>query len=458
MWIGKRVVSALVVSLGALIVWEAPPSDAIAADKTTIRLAFSKDYAPNTPDLQMGWMEGIKKNFEKENPNVEVELVPIQAGYDDLVTKLSLMLSSKGRAPDVAQIPAQQTAQWATNGLLLPLDDKVATSGWWPRMATPVKGEGTVDGKVYAASEGVNTSALYYDIDNFKKAGIPTPWKPRNWDDVIAAAEKIKANVPNVSPLLIATGTAGGSQGLMLGALNLVAASSDPTIYDESTGKWVVDSKGLRETLGFYQRAAKEGLFAPASQMMNANMTGDMASSLAKRNLGILLGGNYVPGIFTKGICNPCWQDAAQHIGVTPIPTAMGQAPGLGTAFGGWSLVISKNSKHPELAWKLLDFMQRKDNLLQELYVNGLVPPIPEYMNEPAYANVAPPYQGEFAKLLPMAKKVPVQASYPIWAYAFNQATESIALNPSTSVDAVLKKMETYIAAQVGPDKVTSRQ
>lgn len=457
MWMKKCVSTAVFVTLSSALLYGGGSSDASAADKTTIRLAFSKDYAPNTPELQMHWMEGIKKGFEKEHPEVAVELVPIQAGYDDLVTKMSLMLSSKGKSPDVAQIPAQQTAQWASNGLLLPLDDKLATSTWWSHVAAPVKGEGTVDGKVYAASEGVNTSALYYDLDNFKKAGIPTPWKPKNWSEVIAAAEKIKSSVPNVSPLLIATGTAGGSQGLMLGALNLVAASSDPTIFDESTGKWVVDSKGLRETLNFYQKASREGLFAPASQMLNADMTGNFASSLAKRNLGILLGGNYVPGIFTKGICNPCWADASQHIGVTPIPTSNGQAPGLGTAFGGWSLVIAKNSTHPDLAWKLIDFMQRKENLLDELYVNGLVPPIPDYMNDPAYADVAPPYQVEFAKLLPQAKKVPVQPAYPVWAYAFNQATESLTLKPSTSVDDVLKKMKDYMSAQVGPEKVVVR-
>jgi len=425
-----------------------------AAEQTTIKLAFSKDYLPNTPELQMGWMQGIKSRFEKENPGVTVELVPIQAGYDDLVTKMSLMLSSSAKAPDVAQIPAQQTGEWAASGLLAPLDGKLSNAAWWTQVAAPVQAEGRIAGKVYAVSEGVNTSALYYNIDIFKKAGIATPWQPRNWQDIVSAAEKIKKAQPNVYPMFIAAGTAGGSQGLMLGGLNLLATSSDPTIYDEKSGKWVVDSKGLRETLGFFQKLSAEGLFAPSSQILNANATGNFATALKAGNVGIMLGGNYVAGIYSKGICNPCWPDVSQHIGIASLPTSKGQAPESGSAFGGWSLAIARKSAHPDLAWKLVDFMQRKDNMMGELFVNGFVPPITAYMNEPAYANIAPPYQVEFAKLLPLAKSAPPQPAYPVWAYALNQAIETVILKPATPIDSVVSQMKSYVAAQISADKV----
>lgn len=425
-----------------------------AADKTTVRIAFSKDYAPNTPELQMGWMQGIKSGFEKENPNVNVELVPIQAGYDDLVTKMSLMLSSSSKAPDVAQIPAQQTGEWAANGLLSPLDDRLSKAAWWPSFADPVKAEGRVNGKVYAVSEGVNTSALYYSIDIFKKAGIATPWAPKNWQDILDTAAKIKKSVPGVYPLFVAAGTAGGSQGLMLGGLNFLAASSNPMIYNEQAGKWVVDSKGLRETLTFFQQSAAQGLFAPPSQMLNANATGNFATALKQGNIGIMLGGNYVAGIYSKGICNPCWPDVNSHVGLTPLPTSHGQAPGYGTASGGWSLVIAKKSAHPDIAWKLVDYMQRKENLLNELFVNGLVPPIPAYKDEPSYANMAPPYQSEFARILPVSYSAPPQPAYPAWAFALNRAIETVILKPSTSVDSLLAQMKSYVSTQVSPDKV----
>ena len=34
----------------------------------------------------------------------------------------------------------------------------------------------------------------------FKKAGLPVPWTAHNWNDILTAAEKIKARVPGVVP------------------------------------------------------------------------------------------------------------------------------------------------------------------------------------------------------------------------------------------------------------------
>jgi multiple sugar transport system substrate-binding protein len=428
-----------------------------SADPVTLKVAFSADYFMSTPDLAKKWFGEIKDGFEKANPDVKVELVPIQGGYDDFLTKLSLMYSNPGALPDLAEVPAPELGQWVASDLLAPLDDQLATTDWWPKYVDPVKKEGTVDGKVYAVSQGVNTNALLFDKTLFAKANLPADWKPKTWNDILDAARAIKKSDPNVWPLWVLTGTAQGTQGVVLGALNLMYGSSDPEFYNQKDDKWVVDGKGIREVLDFYRTASAEGLLAPASQILNANGPGIVAPFLPKHQIGITLGGNYVPQIWNSVICGPCWPEGEKDIGIAPIPTSQGQAPGIATAFSGWSMVMAKTSPHPDLAWKLMNFMFQKDYALEVGNYGGLVPPIPAYISEKAYVDFAPSTQKGFADLLPIARSAPSNAGYKVWSFAIAQATETLVLHPDTSLDQAVKSMKDYVAGQLGDDKVETR-
>jgi multiple sugar transport system substrate-binding protein len=425
-----------------------------SADPTTIKIAYSADYLMSSPDLAKKWFDGIKANYEKKDPSVKVELVPIQGGYDDFLTKLSLMYNNAGSAPDIAEVPAPEIGQWVASDLLAPLDDRLSKESWWSQYVEPVKLEGTVDGKVYGVSQGVNTNALIFDKTVFAKAGLPADWKPANWADILEAAGKIKKAVPDTWPLWVLTGTAQGTQGVVLGALNLQVGSSDPIFYDAKQDKWIVDSKGIREVLNFYRTASAEGLLAPSSQILNANGPGIVAPFFPKHQIGISLAGNYVPQIFNKVVCGPCWDDADKDLGVAPLPTSQGQAPGIATAFSGWSLVLSKGSAHPDAAWKVVNFMLEKDNELEVANYAGFVPAIPAYNTEKAYVDFAPATQTFFADLLPKAVSAPPKADYKVWSFAIAQATETLVLHPETSVDDAIKGMKDYVAGQIGEDKV----
>jgi len=431
--------------------------DAWPADKTVIKVAYSADYMMNTPEMAKAWFEGIKAGFEKLHPDVTVELVPIAGGFDDLITKLSLMYNNASNAPDIAQVPAGEAGQWAESDILAPLDDRLKGVSWWGSFPNPIKKEGTVDGKVYAVSEGVNTNALLFDRTVFKKAGLPDNWQPKNWDDVLNSARAIKKSSPDVWPLWVLTGTAQGSQGVVLGALNLLAGSSDPVFYNEKDDKWVVDSKGLREVIDFYRQASKEGLLAPSAQILNSNGPGIVAPFLPKHQIGITLGGNYVPQIFNKDVCGPCWPDADKDIGFAPIPTSKAQTPGIATAFAGWDLVLSKKSAHPDVAWQLLDFMQSKDNMLLVDNFAGFNPPIPAFYTEKVFIDFAPGFQEKFAKLVPIGIAAPAKADFKVWAYALAQATEAVVLKPDTSVDDAVAMMKTYVSGQLDATKIETR-
>jgi len=455
---GARLKASLLAASMLSVLSVVSASEALA-EKATLKLAYSADYMFSTPDLATKWFEGVKSGFEASHPDVTVQLVPIAGGFDDFITKLSLMYNNAGTAPDVSQIPAQEAGQFAESDVLAPLDDRLKGASWWANFPDPIKKEGSVRGKVYAVSQGVNTSALLYDHGVFKKAGLPDDWQPKNWADILVAARAIKKSSPDVWPLWLLTGTAGGSESVVLGGANMVATSSDPGFYDESTGKWIVDSKGIREALNFYRQAALEGLLAPSSQILNADAPGNVSPLLNKHQLGIAIAGNYVPLNFNKTICTPCWDDVGKDIGFAPIPTSQGQAPGIGSAFGGWDLSLSSKSAHPDLAWQLIDYAQQKKDMILVDNWGGLNPPMPSLNTDPTFVAFSPDFNEKFAKLVPISSAAPANADYKVWAFAFLQATEALVLKPeATSVDDAVKMMTTYVSGQLEAGKIEVRK
>jgi multiple sugar transport system substrate-binding protein len=421
----------------------------------TLKVAYSLDYFMSSPELAKKWFAEMKAQFEAANPGDTLQPIPIPGGFDDFNTKVSLLLNSPATAPDVIQIAAQSAGQWSGSGLLAPLDDGLKTRSWWQSYPDPIKQEGTINGKVYAISEGVNTFGLLYDRTNFSKAGLPNDWSPKSWKDILDAARAIKKSAPSVWPLWLMTGTAQGSEGTLMGAGLLLSASSDPTIFDEKNKKWVVDSKGMREMLAFYRDAAADGLLAPSSQILDANAPNNGAQHMPKHELGIGFAGNYWPTMWNKTICTPCWDDPDSTIGLTALPTSLGQAPGVGASFGGWSLSIYSKTPQMDLAWSLVDIMQKKANMVELDQYGGLVPPVPGYSEDPIYVAFAKkPFQVEYSKLITNARSMPASTEYSVWSFAVAQATETLVLKPATPIDDVVKTMRDYMVNQLGEDHV----
>jgi multiple sugar transport system substrate-binding protein len=437
--------------LGATILCNSPAN----AAGDTIKVAFSLDYFMSSPALANKWFGEIKQQFEAAHPGDTLKPIPIPGSFDDFNTKISLMFNSPATAPDVIQIAAQTAGEWAGSGLLAPLGAELKGQAWWDAFPDPVKQEARIDGKVYAVSEGVNTFGLLYDRSLLSKAGLPHDWQPKNWQDILDAARAVKKADPKASPIWLMTGTAQGSEGVLMGAGLLLTASSTPTMYDKATDKWVVDSKGLREVLSFYRDASAEHLLAPSSQILDANAPNNGAQHVAAHELAISFAGNYWPQMWNPTICTPCWTDPANDVGLAALPTSLGQAPGVGGSFGGWSLSIYSKTPHPDLAWSLIDIMQRKANMLELDNYGGLVPPVPAYKTEKVYIDFAKePFQEGFAKLLPTEQSMPASQEFSVWSFALAQATETLVLKPATPIDTVLQTMKSYVAGQLGDDRV----
>lgn len=425
-----------------------------AASKTVVTVAYGSTYVFDTNQFAAKWWSGVAKQFDARYPHAVVKLVPIPGSYNDIITKLSLLYRSPATAPDVAQLPTAQIGEWSSTGYLLPLNGYLKSASWWRSFPKAVQGEGTFGGKTYAVDTGENTSGLFYNKVMFRKAGLPVPWHPKNWADILAAAKAIKAKVPGVIPLWLLAGTGSGTNGILQGAGNLIDGSVTPTIYDAKTHKWVVDSPGLRAVLNFYREVYSARLGANTSDLFSPNAVTAPLSLFASSKLAIAIGSNYYGGNWTKTINAPYWAGARKTMGVAFIPTQNGQKPGVASTLGGWDLAVYAKSAHPRLAFDLIQIMESQKNQVDAANWAGFVPPDVKYGTAPAYANFAPPYQTFFSKVLPYATITPSQAAYTIWGQGFNEATGAIAQNPKTTVAQAIQLMKGYITGQLGANHV----
>ena len=159
----------------------------LAQEKVSLRVAWWGSQDRHNRTLK------VIEMFEKKYPNIKI--YPEYTAWNDYWTKLNTQAAGKN-LPDVVQHDYAYLSEWATRGLLLPLDDFIAKgiinlSNVAENQISP----GRVAGKVYAINLGTNSQAILYDPEIFKKTGVPFPKVGWTWNDFKEAAVKIKTKL-----------------------------------------------------------------------------------------------------------------------------------------------------------------------------------------------------------------------------------------------------------------------
>ncbi len=353
-------------------------------DGTTIKVAYQKFGTFTQMDAHM---KETAKTFEAANPGMKVEFVPIAAQNDDYFTKLALMNRSASTAPDVMYEDTFKVKSDAAAGYLLPLDDQVAKWDDWSKFFDSAKQAGVgEDGKVYGIPMGTDTRALWYNKDLFQKAGLPVPWEPKTWDDVLDAAKTIKQEMPDVIPLNVYSGKPQGEGATMQGFEMLHYGTPTGTLYDDSTSKWITGSQGFEDSLGFIRDVYQGGIGPKPEEALDTNIGTIVAGQwIPQGKLAIDLDGSWLSGTWLDTGTNP-WPEWSDVMGQAPMPTQDGQAPGAVSMSGGWTLAVGAKTKVPDKAFEFIadaldkDGSQSYDIAASQIAVRSDVAEDPEYV------------------------------------------------------------------------------
>ncbi len=299
---------------------------------------------------------------------------------------------------------------------------------------------------------GTDTRGLWYNKQLLQKAGVTVPWAPKTWDDVLDAARKVKAAEPGVVPINVYSGKASGEASTMQGFEMLLYGTQDKLTDD--SGKWVAGSTGFTDALQFVQTVYQDKLGPTPQQALDTNIGNIVAGQwLPQSKLAIDLDGSWQSGTWIQGGSAP-WSGWSETMGVAPMPTQNGQAPGKVSMSGGWTLAMGSKSKDKTAAWNFIKLALNKDNSLKYDIAASQIPVRTDVGSDPEYTGSNPTNQF-FSDLVSVTNFRPATSEYPKVSNAVQVAMESVMTGQQSPAQAA-KAYDDALKQAVGADKVTT--
>jgi multiple sugar transport system substrate-binding protein len=283
-----------------------------------------------------GMVDRLVEMWNEANPDRKIVLTYIP--HAEMVAKLAQAIAS-GEVPDLMGMDLIYAPQFEKAGQLVDITDKIKD---WPELATASPGHMTVatyEGRLYGVPLYADVSALFYNTDLFKQAGLDPSKPPTSLAELRAYADKITAiggdikgyflpgscagcNIFTVGPLLWASGI----------KIEAIGPGDEPLVGDK-----------LPEVLEWLRSMAKSGNIHDDARAENGET---FAKRFGAGNLGMMGTGNF--NIVLARDQNPDIQ-----FGISLLP---GLESGKYASFiGGDLVVIPKGSTRVDDA---VDFMQ----------------------------------------------------------------------------------------------------
>jgi multiple sugar transport system substrate-binding protein len=393
------------------------------------------------------------KNFEAETgEKVNAIKLPGQ-GYDQ---RIALDLSA-GTAADVIQMDSFMVSELASAGYLQPLDEQAAK---WDQFQYYMKGlleVASYDGKVYALPTDTDVRMLWYSKANFEKAGIPTPWEPKNWADILDAAQKLKdAGVEYAFQLPAGTkqGEAATMQGFYMALLGADVPEGDRNrLLNRETGQWIGDSPAIRRTLELYHQVYVEKKLNPADLNYATDIGVAVRQALADGKLGILASGSWEDACLwdCNGVNLPSREERDALVGWTPWPGSGEPGTKATTNIsGGWTIGVNANAKDKELAFRLVTSIFDVANFKAWTIANHRMAVRTDISESPEY--MADTYLAKATALAADTTGRDTVPGYQTVSALVQQATSDIL--DGASVEDVVQEYHDALVDEFGADKV----
>lgn len=323
---------------------------AVAQDEITITI-WSLDDA-NQPALNLA------REFDELEPGIKVEYREIQ--FDDVVAE-SMRAFATGQAPDIIAIDNPEHALFAARGAFLDITDRVAASEVIDTanyFAGPLNSV-TWDGRLYGVPKATNTIALYYNKDLYAKAGITEP--PTTWDELVEVSRKLNDPANNVYGLAFSAKASEEGTFQFLPWAQMGGGS-----YDN------INAPGAVKALEIWKTIMDERLASP-----------DTLTRGQWDSTGTFNSGNAAQVISGPWELNRMLEEAQFDWGVTLLPTET-EGGVRSSAMGDFNWAIFASSKHPDEAFKALEYFASQDDRL-----------FPEFGQLPARSDIDLPETGE---------------------------------------------------------------
>ncbi|MER9644574.1 sugar ABC transporter substrate-binding protein [Mesorhizobium sp. M7A.F.Ca.US.010.02.1.1] len=389
---------------------------AAQADAGEVRVTVAEYSAKTAP-----YFADVKKEFEAANPGITVkfEVVP----WDVLLQKLTTDITA-GTNADLSIIGTRWLIDFVQQDVAEPLDGYIKPD-FKDRFIDTFLSPSIMDGTTYGLPIAASARAMYYNKELFEKAGIAKP--PATWTELQEDARKIKA---------LGSGTFGfGLQGkeIETDVYYYYAMWSQGTEILNKDGTSGLSTPGALEAAKLYKSMIDEGLTEPG---VTSNNREDVQNLFKQGKVGMMI---------TAPFLSNQIKDEAPNLkyGVAAIPA--GPTGARGTYGVTDSIIMFKNSKNKDEAWKLLDFLFTTEQRAKFTQGEGFLPVNKEEAKMDYYVNNAD--LAAFTALLPDARFAPVIPGWEEVAQITSDAMQKIYLggDPEAGLKEAAAKANTVL-------------
>jgi len=335
-----------------------------ASAKTTVEVWSAGWMNPASPTIQ-GW--GFKyalQRFAELYPDIELKWNVQVAGAGQTPEAMQKLMTAvaAGTAPDVTVLDRFLLAEWAARGAIQPIDEYAKGSKIViPANCPPAAWDELhgLDGKLYGTTNiGDNTGfwSLYYNKTLFKEAGLDPNKPPKTWTEWIEYAKKLTKT--DVEGRIIQLGYRPYPD--WAGEFNCVARTNQTTFVTPDGKTATINStKGVEAVEQIVKLIDAQGGIEKVSRFFSGIQPGALDPFLNNKVAMYDMGEWFL------------W-DIAQYapkldFGVAFLPTPSGKQ--FTAWIGGWAWAMPKGCKHPEEAFKVMEFLMSRD--FAESFIKG---------------------------------------------------------------------------------------
>ena len=302
-----------------------------------------------------GWLQGVITGWNQGHPSQKVTLLLLPQASNGQLAQLVANLQAKSDLYDVIDMDVIWTAEFASNGWIIPLPQSQFPLGDFLK---PAVDTARYQGRLYAVPDYSNADLLYYRKDILAKAGKQPP---KTW----AQLQQLAKTVAPKYGLSGYAGTFAPYEGLTVNFAAAVQSAGGSILSPEGTKVTVNSAKAL-QGLEFLVNGFRQG-WIPRAALSYEEESAQNAFASGK----FLFLDNW-PDVYAA-LSAPGPQNKVYGkfgIAALPGPDGMGSS-----SLGGANLAISAYSQHQRTALDFIKYMTNLDNERQMLE-KGSFPPV----------------------------------------------------------------------------------
>ncbi|MEG5037843.1 MULTISPECIES: ABC transporter substrate-binding protein [unclassified Microcoleus] len=303
----------------------------------------------------VNWRPFVKE-FEQKNPDIRINL--IEGPFDtNLIENLYTSAFLLGESPyDIINMDIVWVPKFAAAGWVSDLTDRISPEQLSKFIQGNVEG-GRYRGKLYRIPHASDAGMLYYRKDILEQAKIPAP---KTFEEMVKISQNLQKQGKATWGYLWQGKQYEGVSAMFVEVLSGFGGFwANPQTFEVG-----LDKPEAIKAVEFLKKTIASGISPPG-----VTTYGEEETRLLFQNGKALFLRNWP---YVWKLANAEGSNVRGKIAIEPMLSSTGKTGG--SCLGGWGWGIAKTSKHPEQAWKAIQYLTSEETQRKFILETGLIP------------------------------------------------------------------------------------